>query len=55
VQPGGPFIQSLGGGGPHLTVQVLQQRACPVAAGEQPQDLVEAAPVEVGIQVAQAR
>ena len=51
------FEALLGGGGPHLAVDVPEQRL--VSAGglaqEEGQDLVQAPPVEIGVQVPQAR
>jgi hypothetical protein len=55
-QPGGALEVLLGSRGAHLLVEMSEQRGAAVArAGEQRQGLVEAAAVEVGVQIAQAR
>src|SRR4051794_7838821 len=55
LEPSRALIAALGGGGAGLLVHALEQRAPAVAADEQLQRLVEALPVEVRVEVVQAR
>ena len=54
-QGGGPLVVLIGRGRAHLRVDMVEQRAARIGITEQPQHGVEAAPVEVGVQIAQAR